>query len=218
MPKGVYLRNKKRPPISEEHKERIREYNRTRIISRETRALMSSKKKGIKLSDEHKRKIGAASSLRGHTEETKRKLSELRMGDKNPAWRGGIKIDTPAGIIRSSREYDRWRKACLLRDDYTCKISGIRGGDMEVHHINNFADFPEYRLDINNGITLRKEIHNLFHKKYGNHNNTREQLDEFIKDYADTNKINISGGAEQNTGGEITETCRCTEVGARVKS
>jgi len=36
------------------------------------------------------------------------------------------------------------------------------------------------RTSIDNGITLSKEVHKEFHKRYGIKNNTREQLEEFI--------------------------------------
>jgi hypothetical protein len=83
--------------------------------------------------------------------------------------------------IRNSPEYILWRKACMERDDFTDQKTGQRGGELRVHHINNFADFPELRFAIDNGITLSKESHKLFHKIYGKRNNSREQLTEFLK-------------------------------------
>ena len=60
------------------------------------------------------------------------------------------------------------------------KKTGISGGELVVHHINNFADFPELRTAIDNGITLSKKAHQDFHKIYGVRNNTKEQLEEFL--------------------------------------
>ena len=68
----------------------------------------------------------------------------------------------------------------MERDSFTCQKSGQKGGDLEVHHINNFADFPELRTSIENGITLSKQEHKNFHKKYGYKKNTKEQLIEFL--------------------------------------
>jgi hypothetical protein len=45
---------------------------------------------------------------------------------------------------------------------------------------NNFAEFPELRTSIENGITLSEKAHKEFHKKYGFRNNTKEQLQEFL--------------------------------------
>ena len=102
-----------------------------------------------------------------------------KKGAKNPNWKGGIsKI---SAYFKRGEKYRLWRKAVLERDNFTCQITGQHGGKLEVHHINNFADFPELRLDVNNGITLSKKIHREFHRIYGRHNNTREQLEEFAK-------------------------------------
>jgi hypothetical protein len=86
--------------------------------------------------------------------------------------------------IRTSIEIKLFRKCCFERDNFTCQVSGQYGGDLVIHHINNFADFPEKRTEISNGFTMTKELHLDFHKKYGFRNNTREQLEEFIQNYA----------------------------------
>ena len=99
-------------------------------------------------------------------------------GEKNPRWKGGISKETEK--LRHTLEMIIWRRECLLRDNFTCQITGQNGGDLVVHHINSFSDFPELRSDIDNGITITKELHLYFHKTYGYGNNTREQLDEFI--------------------------------------
>ncbi len=93
-------------------------------------------------------------------------------------WKGGI---NPINLtIRKSLEIRLWRKAVFERDNYTCQKYGIVGGKLVVHHILNFAEYPELRFAIDNGITLSKKAHNEFHKKYGKKNNTREQLTSFL--------------------------------------
>ena len=99
-------------------------------------------------------------------------------GKNHPNWKGG---HTPENIkIRMSLEYKLWRKAVFLRDNFTCQKHKIRGGKLVAHHINNFSDFMELRLALDNGITLSEKAHREFHKKYGKKNNTRDQLIEFL--------------------------------------
>ncbi len=73
-----------------------------------------------------------------------------------------------------------WRKVIFERDNFTCQKTGIKGGKLHPHHINNFADFSELRTSIENEITLSQKSHKEFHKIYGNKNNTRSQLKEFL--------------------------------------
>jgi len=126
-------------------------------------------------------RIGRPNYHKGHPMSIRQKRCRKKAwkGKKNPNWKGGI---TSINIlIRNSANYKLWRKACFQRDNFTCQKYGISGGRLVVHHINNFADFPELRFAIDNGITLSEKAHREFHKRYGKHNNTREQLNEFLK-------------------------------------
>lgn len=60
---------------------------------------------------------------------------------------------------RNYPEYEEWRKSVFERDNYTCQKCNVRGGDLEAHHINSYKEYPDLRLDINNGITLCKKCH-----------------------------------------------------------
>lgn len=105
-------------------------------------------------------------------------MQKTRFGNKSCRWRGGITKESE--LLRKRAEYRIWRKAIFERDNFTCQKSGRRGGSLVAHHINNFQEFPELRLAIDNGITFSKEEHIKFHKKYGFQNNTLEQLEEFL--------------------------------------
>ena len=86
---------------------------------------------------------------------------------KNVNWKGGI---TPINHrIRTSKEYQIWRIAVLMRDDYTCQKCGERGGTLHADHIKPFALFPELRLAIDNGRTLCVNCHKKT-ESYSNHN------------------------------------------------
>jgi len=108
-----------------------------------------------------------------------KKSQNYQFGEKHWNWKGGISTENTK--IRNSFEMKLWRKACFERDNFTCQKTGTKGGDLAVHHINNFADFIELRTSIENGVTLSKESHKLFHHIYGNKNNTKEQLIEFME-------------------------------------
>lgn len=132
-----------------------------RVHSAETRKKMSESKKGNQNplgfvhSMETRRKMSLA-----HTAisiETRKKMSDSHKGDKASSWKGGV---TPINeIIRKSFEYKLWREAVFKRDDYSCVLCGVRGGDLQADHIKRFAEYPELRFDVSNGRTLCVPCH-----------------------------------------------------------
>lgn len=66
---------------------------------------------------------------------------------------------------RECVEYKKWRKSVYERDEYTCQNCGKTGGKLNAHHIKPYKDFPEFRYDIDNGITLCEKCHRELHKK-----------------------------------------------------
>lgn len=113
-----------------------------------------------------------------HTEYCKKCVYMTLSGVNHWNWKGGI---TPENTkVRESNHSRKWKKYCMKRDNWTCQKNGIRGGELVVHHIKNFSEFPELRFDVDNGITLSVGAHIEFHKIYGRTNNNLEQLEEFI--------------------------------------
>lgn len=113
----------------------------------------------------------------------KKRVSETNknaIGDKAKNWKGGI---TPINNkIRGSLEYKLWSDSVWNRDNNCCQKCGEnRLRNLVAHHIKNFAQFLELRFAIDNGITFCRNCHKEFHKKYGNKNNTQEQLKEFLE-------------------------------------
>lgn len=62
------------------------------------------------------------------------------------------------GSERNMPEYIEWRTAVYKRDDYRCQECG-KGGQLNAHHIKEWALHPESRFDVNNGITLCEDCH-----------------------------------------------------------
>ena len=53
-------------------------------------------------------------------------------GKNNPNWKGGI--TALVFRIRHSLEYNQWRIAIFIRDNYTCQKCGEKGGKLNVDH------------------------------------------------------------------------------------
>lgn len=73
------------------------------------------------------------------------------------------------GRFMSSSEYAQWRTAIFERDDYTCQECDKRGGNLNVHHILPYRDYPDPQFSLNpkNGITLCVKCHReTFGKEY----------------------------------------------------
>jgi len=151
-----------------------------------------NKGKHYKLSKEARDNIVNAIIGRKHSEETKRLLSEIaRRRTPEQIRKAGLarrtlkhKIDE-SKIWRTRVEYKSWRESVFKRDNWTCQKCGAKSGNgktiyLHPHHILNFAEYPELRFDVNNGITLCRKCHKEFHRQYGIKNNTREQLNKFL--------------------------------------
>ncbi len=75
-----------------------------------------------------------------------------------------------------------WAMKVKERDKFRCQSPNCmsRNGIMHAHHIYNYADYPELREEINNGVTLCEDCHTDFHRIYGNNNTNGAQLKEFF--------------------------------------
>ena len=94
-------------------------------------------------------------------------------GENNPNWNPNL-TDEERTVKRKYKEYEYWRTSVFEKYNYTCQLSGQKGGKLVVHHLNGYNWDIKHRLDINNGIVITKELHILFHKLYGQKDNTEE--------------------------------------------
>jgi hypothetical protein len=104
-------------------------------------------------------------------------------GENNPAWNPD-KTDEEREYGRIIEGYKQWKKDCLKRDNFICKVCNKRGGDLHVHHIFSYSDFKLLRVELLNGITLCVDCHKGkegFHGIYGNKNTSPEEFLEFLK-------------------------------------
>src|SRR5919197_6687562 len=73
-------------------------------------------------------------------------------------WKGG----RPWERFRDPR-YLEWRAAVLERDGYRCQRCGRQCKKYErglaAHHIKPYAEYPELRYEITNGMTLCRQCH-----------------------------------------------------------
>lgn len=105
------------------------------------------------------------------------------IGENSPRWNSDL-TDEERLYKRNSYEYNLWRMSVFYRDNYSCRCCGdSKGGNLIAHHIDNFSENKDLRLELDNGVTLCKECHEEFHWTYGYKNNDLSQLTEFVEDF-----------------------------------
>lgn len=110
--------------------------------------------------------------------ETMKRIGVHLSGKDHGRWKGGITGERQSEMTKAP--YKTWRSSIYERDEYTCLKCGQIGGNLNAHHIYNYSDNKTKIIKIENGATLCRVCHDLFHKIYTRRNNTQEQLDEFL--------------------------------------
>ena len=85
-------------------------------------------------------------------------------GENHYNWKGGVTQMLPNNRRAKHVELNQWAKKVYKKDNYTCQICHEKGKNLHAHHIKAFADYPEGRFDILNGITLCKSCHIWVHR------------------------------------------------------
>jgi hypothetical protein len=66
-------------------------------------------------------------------------------------------------ISRNDKEVKHWKLSVLRRDNHTCVKCGSKN-NLFAHHVCEWSDFPELRIDVDNGETLCGVCHHKEHK------------------------------------------------------
>lgn len=129
--------------------------NRTRKELKDLGVLLS-------ISDYAKLRTGDKNHFFGktHKESTKKKHSEFmstRLGELNPNYKNGRYLRRPRDF--KIAEFKPIRNDVFNRDNYTCVISGAKGGNLHAHHLIPYWVCAEAFFDKENIITVSTEVH-----------------------------------------------------------
>ena len=156
---------------------------RPEVRAKISRAMKGNKNcLGRKMSAETRQKIAIANTGKKQSEATRQKKREIALrlgskppqlqhtwtGNKHPRWKGGLTPERQKDF--RSPEYLAFVKSVLERDNYTCQRCGAKNGTgyhvaLQVHHKIPYAERPDLRYDIDNGVTLCFDCHNLTKSK-----------------------------------------------------
>jgi hypothetical protein len=143
--------------LSDEAKLKISQASKGRKHSEESKLKISLANTGRIISDETKQKI--SNTLKGThiSDETKLKMSLAMKGENHPNWQGGISF-----FPYPTEWNEELRELIRTRDNYTCKICGLKQENLigmhqklPVHHI----DYNKDNLNPSNLISLCLPCH-----------------------------------------------------------
>jgi hypothetical protein len=172
MPKdNNWAGNRKGCQLTAEHKQKIATALKGRLVKEETRIKLHNALSNRVFSPETIKRMSIAAKDRvlknGVLKYWEGKKNPNMQGSKHWNWKGGVTPENKK--IRESSEYDDFRRKVLIRDKYTCSVCGRVSGSwikeekrkvvLHVHHIKSFAEFPELRLEVSNGISLCEDCH-----------------------------------------------------------
>jgi len=127
--------------------------------------------------------VAARNMLSGNTKSCGCLLRKMMMAMKGPlhyGWNEDL-TDKERTQGRKIPGYEEWRIQVYQRDEFTCQKCGDnRGGNLNAHHIEAYADNPSLRIELNNGVTLCEKCHKDYHHLYGNHS-TRAKFNEWME-------------------------------------
>jgi len=91
--------------------------------------------------------------------------TRFKNGENHPFWKGGVSGEYDK--IKQTVRYKQWRDEVYRRDRWNCQDCGkhCEVGDIAAHHIMSFADHPDLRFEVGNGVTFCRGCHLALHNK-----------------------------------------------------
>lgn len=94
-----------------------------------------------------------------------REHSDEVKGENSPRWKGGVFVVERTRFMQTP-QYREWRRNVFARDGYECqRCDTPASGRLNAHHIKEYKDYPELRLELSNGVTLCNKCHKKAHSK-----------------------------------------------------
>lgn len=94
-------------------------------------------------------------------DKTHKEDGRIPSGDKSGGWIDGRSSENE--YQRKCKSMKDWRNQVFERDGYRCQICHEVSGKLNAHHIKSFAEYPDDRFNVDNGITLCKDCHKWVH-------------------------------------------------------
>lgn len=91
-----------------------------------------------------------------HTELAKIKMSITRQNISEKEWVG---FKTKENRLERIKFRNNMQKLVFERDNYTCQMCEKRGGNLQVDHIQSWAEYVELRFSMDNCRTLCMDCH-----------------------------------------------------------
>lgn len=105
-------------------------------------------------------------------------------GENNHNYNPGLTDEERLGLGRYEDGYKTWRTNVFRKYKYSCDVCGSSNSNtLRAHHLDGYAEHPDKRTDVNNGVCLCDSCHKAFHSLYGYGGNTKEQYYEFKERY-----------------------------------
>ena len=79
-------------------------------------------------------------------------------GENNGNWKGGKTLEYKNYRLRNYKQYYRWRKECLQRDNHKCRLCDATT-KLQVHHIIPISENRSLAWEVWNGVTLCRQCH-----------------------------------------------------------